>query len=98
MANTATLGLMVKDNPRDLSKMTYSDNQFRHKVVFYGTLPSWKGFSVGIRYSGLGGTRYSLAVNGNVNGDFVTSNDLAYIFDVNDPKVARCTAMVSTAS
>ncbi|WP_341838701.1 TonB-dependent receptor [Chitinophaga caseinilytica] len=89
VANTATLGLMVKDNPRDLSHMTYSDNQFRHKVVFYGTLPSWKGFSVGVRYSGLGGTRYSLAVNGNVNGDFVTSNDLAYIFNVNDPNVSQ---------
>ena len=32
----------------------------------------------------MGGTRYSLAVNGNVNGDFVSSNDLAYIYDPND--------------
>jgi outer membrane receptor protein involved in Fe transport len=89
VANTATLNLMVKDDPRDLSRMSYSDGQFRHKVVFYGTLPTFYGVSVGVRYSGIGGTRYSLAVNGNVNGDFVTSNDLAYIFDVNDTKVAE---------
>ena len=77
VANTATLALMVKDDPRDLSTMTYSDNQFRHKVVFYGTAPSFWGISVGLRFSGIGGTRYSLAVSGNMNGDFVSSNDLA---------------------
>jgi hypothetical protein len=87
VANTATLNLMVKDDPRDLSRINYSDIQFRHKVVFYGTLPTFYGVSVGIRYSGIGGTRYSLAVNGNVNGDFVTTNDLAYVFDINDDKV-----------
>ncbi|GAA0544275.1 TonB-dependent receptor [Chitinophaga japonensis] len=87
VANTATLALMVREDPRDLGRMTYSDNQFRHKVVFYGTLPSFYGIHVGIRYSGIGGTRYSLAVNGNVNGDFVSSNDLAYVFNINDPNV-----------
>jgi hypothetical protein len=88
VANSATLSLMVKDDPRDLSKLTYSDGQFRHKVVFYGTLPTFYGVSVGVRYSGIGGTRYSLA-SGNVNGDFVATNDLAYIYDINDPKVAE---------
>ncbi|WP_073086836.1 TonB-dependent receptor [Chitinophaga jiangningensis] len=87
VANTATLSVMVKDDPRDLSHMTYSDNQFRHKVVFYGTSPTFAGFNVGLRYSGIGGTRYSLAVSGNVNGDFVNSNDLAYVFDVNNTAV-----------
>lgn len=89
VANSATLSLMVEDDPRDLSRMTYSDNQFRNKVVFYGTLPTFHGFSVGLRYSGIGGTRYSLAVSGNVNGDFVNSNDLAYVFDPNDPATAE---------
>lgn len=89
VANTATLSLMVKDDPRDLRTMSYSDNQFRHKVVFYGTLPSFWGFNVGIRYSGIGGSRYSLAVGGNVNGDFVNSNDLAFVFDPKDPTVAE---------
>lgn len=84
VANSATLNLMVADDPRDLSKMAYSDNHFLNKVVVYGTLPSFYGVSLGVRYSGMGGTRYSLAVNGNVNGDFVNSNDLAFIFDPNN--------------
>ncbi|WP_089831327.1 TonB-dependent receptor [Chitinophaga filiformis] len=85
VANTATLVQYIKDDPRDLSKMSYSDNQFRNKVVVYGTAPTFWGISVGVRFSGIGGTRYSLTVNGNVNGDFVASNDLAYIYD---PKAA----------
>jgi hypothetical protein len=88
VANTATLALPVKDNPRDLSKMSYSDNHFRHKIVFYGTLPTFYGVSVGIRYSGIGGTRYSLLSGGNTNGDFVSgTNDLAFIFDRNNTAV-----------
>ncbi|WP_218162309.1 TonB-dependent receptor [Chitinophaga sp. CF118] len=81
VANTATLVQYVKDDPRDLSKMTYSDNQFRNKIVVYGTAPTIWGISAGVRFSGIGGTRYSLIVNGNVNGDFVASNDLAYVYD-----------------
>ena len=39
---------------------------------------------MGLRFSGVAGTRYSLAVQGNVNGDFVNSNDLAFVYDPND--------------
>jgi hypothetical protein len=81
VANTATLVLPVKDDPRDLSNITYSDNQFRHKVVFYGTSPTFWGVSIGLRYSGIGGTRYSLLSGVNSNADFVATNDLAYVFD-----------------
>ncbi len=92
VANSATLFQMVVDDPRELSTMSYSNVQFRNKVVFYGTLPTFYGVAVGVRYSGLGGTRYSLRVNGNVNGDFVSSNDLAYVFDpadaLTDPTIA----------
>lgn len=87
VANSATLSLLVKDDPRDLSNMTYSDNQFRNKVVIYGTLPTFAGVKVGVRYSGMGGTRYSLTSGANNNGDFVASNDLAYIFNRNDASV-----------
>jgi hypothetical protein len=87
VANTATLELMTPGDPRDLSRMAYSNTQFRHKLVIYGALPTFYGISIGLRYSGIGGTRYSLAVNGNVNGDFVNSNDLAYIFDPNNTNV-----------
>jgi hypothetical protein len=82
VANTATLSLPVVDDPRNLSKMSYSDNQFRNKVVFYGTLPSFYGITVGLRYSGIGGTRYTLLSGANSNADFVSgTNDLAFIFD-----------------
>lgn len=85
VANSATLFQMVVDDPRDLSAMRYSNAHFGNKIVLYGTLPTFYGFEVGIRYSGIGGTRYSLRVNGNVNGDFVNSNDLAYVFDPANP-------------
>lgn len=88
VANSATLFQMVVDDPRDLSKMSYSDNQWRHKVVFYGTTPSFWGMNIGVRFSGLGGTRFS-AITGNINGDFVNTNDLAYIFDWEDPSVPQ---------
>ena len=84
VANSATLAQMVKDDPRDLSQMNYSSNQFRHKVVVYGTLPSFWGVNLGARYSGIGGTRYSMIVYGNINGDFVSTNDLAYVYDPSD--------------
>lgn len=87
VANTATLVQPVRDDPRDLSRITYSDNQFRHKVVIFGSLPTFFGVSVGVRYSGIGGTRYSLLSGANTNADFVATNDLAYIFDPNNPAV-----------
>ncbi|UFH55805.1 TonB-dependent receptor [Spirosoma sp. KNUC1025] len=88
VANTATLVLPVKDDPRNLSNVTYSDNQFRNKVVVYGTLPSFFGVTLGFRYTGIGGTRYSLLSGANTNADFVATNDLAFVFDRNNPEVA----------
>lgn len=85
VANSATLSQMVTDDPRDLSQMYYSNNQFRHKLVVYGSLPTFWGISVGARFSAMGGTRYSAIVNGNINGDFVSTNDLAYVYDPSDP-------------
>ncbi|MEZ0607296.1 carboxypeptidase regulatory-like domain-containing protein [Fibrella sp. WM1] len=87
VANTATLSLPVVDDPRNLSQMTYSDNHFRSKVVFYGTLPSVLGITLGVRYSGIGGTRYSLLSGANTNADFVATNDLAFVFDRNGENV-----------
>jgi hypothetical protein len=89
VANSATLSLPVKDDPRNLSNMSYSDNQFRSKVVIYGTLPTFYGVTIGVRYSGMGGTRYSLLSGANNNGDFVATNDLAYIFDRNNNSVPQ---------
>lgn len=89
VANTATLVQYVKDDPRKLDAMNYSDNQFRHKIVVYGSTPTFWGITAGIRFSGISGTRYSLTVNGNVNGDFVASNDLAYVYDPNNPNTPQ---------
>jgi hypothetical protein len=90
VANTATLVQTVRDDPRNLSPITYSDNQFRHKVVIFGSLPTFYGVNIGFRYSGIGGTRYSLLSGSNTNGDFVTnSNDLAFIFDPNNSAVPQ---------
>lgn len=90
VANTATLSLPVKDDPRNLSNMTYSDNQFRHKLVVFGSLPTFYGVSIGLRFSGISGTRYTLLSGANTNADFVVgTNDLAFIFDPNNSSVPQ---------
>ncbi|WP_292010274.1 carboxypeptidase regulatory-like domain-containing protein [Chryseobacterium sp.] len=94
VANSSTLSTPVQSDPRNLA-MSYSDNQFRNKIVLYGNSPTFAGFTVGIRYSGIGGTRFSVLAGGNINGDFVDSNDLAYIFPnltqslLSDPEVGK---------
>ncbi len=91
VANTSTFR-PVKSDPRDMSEMNYSDNQFRHKLVLYGATPSWKGFTFAGTFRGLGGTRYSLTVDADINGDFVggpgNDNDLAFVFDPSNPNTA----------
>lgn len=88
VANTSTFR-PVKSDPRDLSEMDYSDNQFRNKLVIYGSTPSWKGFSLSGTFRGTGGSRYSLTVDADINGDFVggpgDDNDLAFVFDPKNP-------------
>ncbi len=86
VANTST-GLPVKDDPRQLN-YSYSDVNFRDKLVVNGAAPSWKGFQLGATLIGIGGTRYSFLVGGgtSLNGDFVLNNDLAFVYDPNDAK------------
>lgn len=89
VANTSTFR-PVKSDPRSLSEINYSDAHFRHKVVVYGATPELAGFVLSAAFSGIGGTRYSLVVDSDINGDFVggpgTDNDLAYVFDPNNPE------------
>lgn len=86
VANTSTFR-PVKSDPRDLSQMVYSDNHYRNKLVVYGTTPTWQGFSLSGTFRGMGGSRYSLTVDADINGDFVggpgNDNDLAFVFDPN---------------
>ncbi|MGI8636099.1 MAG: carboxypeptidase regulatory-like domain-containing protein, partial [Segetibacter sp.] len=85
VANTST-GLPVKDDPRQLN-YSYADQQFGDKIVVNLATPSWKGFQLGTTIIGIGGTRYSFLVGGgtSLNGDFVLNNDLAYVYDPNNP-------------
>ncbi|GAB3640450.1 TonB-dependent receptor [Spirosoma arcticum] len=92
VANTSTFR-PIKSDPRNLDEINYSDNQFRHKLVAYGSTPAVGGVVLSVRFTGLGGTRYSLLVDGDINGDFVggpgNDNDLAFVFDPNNPEVAQ---------
>jgi hypothetical protein len=92
VANTSTFR-PIKSDPRSLSEINYSDNQFRHKLVAYGSTPSVGGVVLSVRFTGMGGSRYSLTVDGDINGDFVggpgTDNDLAFVFDPNNPEVPQ---------
>lgn len=92
VANTSTFR-PIKSDPRDLSEINYSDNQFRHKLVAFGSSPSVAGVVLSVRFTGMGGSRYSLTVDGDINGDFVggpgTDNDLAFVFDPSNPEVPQ---------
>jgi hypothetical protein len=85
VANTST-GLPVKDDPRKLN-YGYSDQQFDNKLVINGATPSLKGFQLGATLIGIGGSRYNFLVGGgtSLNGDFVLTNDLAFVFDPKNP-------------
>ncbi|MEA5405001.1 carboxypeptidase-like regulatory domain-containing protein [Arcicella sp. DC2W] len=87
VANTSTFRPVV-DDPRDQT-VSYSDDQFSDKLVVSAATPTVKGFQLGAIFNGVGGTRYSFLVGGNksINGDFVLTNDLAYVFDPNGANV-----------
>jgi hypothetical protein len=86
IARTASLLTPVKSDPRDLSgSWGPSDFDFRHKVAAYADVPVGYGFAVGARYVGTSGRPFSLTVNGDINGDDYSGNDLAFVFDPDDP-------------
>jgi Carboxypeptidase regulatory-like domain len=87
VANTSTFRA-VKDDPRDQT-MAYSDFQFSDKLVMNAATPTLAGFQLGAIFNGVGGTRYSFLTGGNksINGDFVLTNDLAFVFDPNNSAV-----------
>lgn len=89
VANTSTF-IPVEGDPRDLN-YGFADSHFDTKVVLNGVTPTWKGFNFGATIVGTGGTRYSLHVDDNTsaNGDFNLRNDIAYIFDPNDPNTPQ---------
>ena len=87
VANTSTF-LPVKDDPRALN-YGYSDSQFRHKVLVSGATPEIAGFQLGATFNGQGGYPFAFhafRAGTSLNGDFNEQNDLAFLFDPNDPK------------
>lgn len=89
VANTSTF-LPVEGDPRDLN-YGISENNFREKLVVNAATPSFHGFVLGATLTGEGGAPFNfvVATNRSANGDFVTSNDQAYIFDPNDPSTPQ---------
>lgn len=93
LARTSTTYTPVQGDPRDLSgSWGPSDTEFRNKVVFAGTMPTFWGVQVGVRYVGAKGRPISAVVNGDINGDEATSNDLAFVFDPDDPSTPAAVA------
>jgi len=86
VSRTATLFTPNTGDPNDLGGLWgASDYDFRHKVAAFGTLPSVWGFQLSGRYVGNSGRPFSIVVNRDINGDDAGSNDLAFIFDPDDP-------------
>jgi len=86
IARTASLLTPVKSDPRDLSgSWGPSDYDFRHKVTAFADVPVRWGITLGARYVGASGRPFSLTVNGDINGDDYSGNDLAFVFDPDDP-------------
>ena len=76
----------MPSDPRDLSgSWGPSDVDFRHKVVVAGVLPPVLGFRLSGRYVGSTGRPFTAVVNGDLNGDESNGNDLAFVFDPDDP-------------
>ena len=86
LARTMTTYTPVPSDPRDLSgSWAPSDVDFRHKLVVAGALPPVFGVRLSGRYVGSTGRPFSAVVNGDLNGDESTGNDLAFVFDPDDP-------------
>ena len=93
LARTSTTYTAVKSDPRDLSgSWGPSDADFKHKFVVAGSVPLGWGILLGGRYVGANGRPFSAVVNGDINGDEATSNDLAFVFDPNNPSTPASVA------
>jgi hypothetical protein len=93
VAGTA-LNTFTAGDPRDLGGLWgRSDNDFRHKLVLFGSLPTVYGFRVSARYVGASGSPFSLVTSRDINADGSPNpNDLAFIFDPSDPNTPAAVA------
>lgn len=85
IARTSVVTAIV-DDPRDLvSNRGGANTDFRHKIVIFGTSPSFKNMTISARYVGQSGTPWSPLVFGDIVGDgaglLINTNKRAFIFD-----------------
>ena len=86
LARTAAAFTPIATDPRNLSRAWGpSDLELRHRLVVSGFAPLPLGVAISGRVVASSGRRYSLVVDGDLNGDEVNGNDLAFLFDPNDP-------------
>ena len=85
IAITSTFSQNTGDPRRLADSWGPTDEAFRDKVIGAFILPSVWGFRLSGSYVGISGRPYSLIINGDVNGDGTSNNDLAFVFDPNDP-------------
>jgi hypothetical protein len=85
VAITSTFSPNSGDPRRLADSWGPTDNAFRDKIVAAFVLPPVLGFRLSGSYVGISGRPFSLIINGDVNGDGTLTNDLAYVFDPNDP-------------
>jgi len=85
VALTSTFSPNTGDPRRLADSWGPSDANFRDKIVAAFLLPPVWGFRVTGSFVGLSGQPFSLVINGDVNGDGTATNDLAFVFDPNDP-------------
>ncbi len=93
LARTSTTYTAITGDPRDLSgSWGPSDVDFRHKIVVTAGLPTFLGVHLSGRYVGSNGRPFSAVVNGDINGDEATGNDLAFVFNPDDPSTPAAIA------
>ncbi len=85
IAITSTFSPNTGDLRRLADAWGPTDNAFRDKIVGAFVLPPIRGFRLSGNIVGISGRPFSLIVNGDVNGDGIPNNDLAFVFDPDDP-------------
>ncbi len=86
LARTSTTFTAVATDPRDLSR-TWGPSDFdvRHRIVLSGAVAAPGGFLVSGHIIASTGRPFSLVTDGDLNGDEANGNDLAFLFDPDDP-------------
>ncbi|MGY6523033.1 MAG: outer membrane beta-barrel protein [Mongoliitalea sp.] len=85
IARTSVLTAIV-DDPRDLiANRGGANTDFRHKIILFGTTPTFKNISISARYVGQSGTPWSPLVFGDIVGDgaglLINANKRAFVFN-----------------